>query len=348
MSEQIQQFGTETPINHVKKGFAPLSEQINNYEQELKNRPQTICTGFGGIDKDFKINGFTMLGGASGSGKTSLCLNIALKRAEKKLTTIFYSLEMPVYTLVNRLVCISRNVDYLHAPDFWRDFQQNNATALQYIYFVGGKDLLTDSSTTPNFDTGENSELITTIKQLQQTQKDILLIVDSLHLLPANTADLRAATNENVIKIRQLTDNYNISCLVIGQSKRGEKSFEYVSDIYDKQTGQFDTAQLRAQFRESALIEYAADALFYLLNDKQPPDALNTAKKWLCMVKNRIADAGLYSTNKIIGFTLNDKYLFVEKYNYQNAVQDNTETPPTAETAQKTAKTAQKQQFRTK
>ena len=274
-------------------GYKSLWERFKEYAADMKAAPPTVETGFESINKHLKFNGFTMLGGASGAGKTSLCLNIALNRAKKYgFKTVFYSLEMPVFTLVNRLICMDCGKDYIQAADYWQP-----AEYMKNIYFVGGKDMLTGNL--PKFDTGENGDLVKTIEQARgekQGAGDVLIIIDSLHLLPADAADVRAATNENVIKIRTLTDTYHVNTLVIGQSKRGEKSFEYIGDIYDRKTGRHDTAQLRAQFRESALIEYAADALFYILN---APGA--EPIKWLCAVKNRIADTGINSDQKIIG-----------------------------------------------
>lgn len=292
-------------------GFNSLWERFDEYAADMKAAPPTVETGFKSINKHLKFNGFTMLGGASGAGKTSLCLNIALNRAKMGLKTVFYSLEMPVFTLVNRLVCMVCDVDYIHANDKWQTFKKEIAEKMENIYFVGIKDIVTGNL--PKFDTGENSDLVKTIEQArgkEQDASDLLIIIDSLHLLPADAADVRAATNENVIKIRTLTDTYHVNTLVIGQSKRGEKSFEYIGDIYDRKTGRHDTAQLRAQFRESALIEYAADALFYILN---APGA--EPIKWLCAVKNRIADTGINSDQKIIGLEFDGaQYKFTEKY----------------------------------
>lgn len=288
-------------------GYKSLWERFKEYTADMKAAPPTVETGFESINKHLKFNGFTMLGGASGAGKTSLCLNIALNRAKKYgFKTVFYSLEMPVFTLVNRLICMDCGKDYIQAADYWQP-----AEYMKNIYFVGGKDMLTGNL--PKFDTGENGDLVKTIEQARgekQGAGDVLIIIDSLHLLPADAADVRAATNENVIKIRTLTDTYHVNTLVIGQSKRGEKSFEYIGDIYDRKTGRHDTAQLRAQFRESALIEYAADALFYILN---APGA--EPIKWLCAVKNRIADTGINSDQKIIGLEFDGaQYKFTEKY----------------------------------
>lgn len=318
----ITDFGTVEPFkpgavieqNAIKQktGYKSLFERFEEYENDMKATPQTITTGFDAVDEDLKFNGFTMLGGASGAGKTSLCLNIALNRARKGLKTVFYSLEMPVFTLVNRLVCTDCDVDYIHAAEFWQPFKDKAKEYIKNIFFVGGKDMITGNL--PKFDTGEHSELVKTIEQAKEQEQgagDVLIIIDSLHLLPADAADVRAATNENVIKIRTLTDTYHVNTLVIGQSKRGEKSFEYITDIWDKKARRHDTAQLRAQFRESALIEYAADALFYLLNAAPGEGSI----KWLCAVKNRIADTGVNSDRKIKGLDFNgEHYQFVEKY----------------------------------
>lgn len=293
-----------------KTGYKSLFERFEEYETDMKATPQTITTGFTAVDEDLKFNGFTMLGGASGAGKTSLCLNIALNRARVGLKTVFYSLEMPVFTLVNRLVCTVCGVNYISAANYWQPFKNTAKEYIKNIFFVGGKDMITGNL--QKFDTGEHSELVKTIEQAkEQGAGDVLIIIDSLHLLPADAADVRAATNENVIKIRTLTDTYHVNTLVIGQSKRGEKSFEYITDIWDKKARRHDTAQLRAQFRESALIEYAADALFYLLNAAPGEGSI----KWLCAVKNRIADTGVNSDQKIKGLDFNgEHYQFVEKY----------------------------------
>lgn len=346
----ITDFGTVEPLkpgaaikqNAIKQktGYKSLFERFEEYETDMKATPQTITTGFTTVDEDLKFNGFTMLGGASGAGKTSLCLNIALNRARVGLKTVFYSLEMPVFTLVNRLICKVCEVDYIHAADFWQTFKEKAAKDIKNIFFVGGKDMITGKL--PKFDTGEHSELVKTIEQAkEQGAGDVLIIIDSLHLLPADAADVRAATNENVIKIRTLTDTYHVNTLVIGQSKRGEKSFEYITDIWDKKARRHDTAQLRAQFRESALIEYAADALFYLLNAAPGEGSI----KWLCAVKNRIADTGVNSDRKIKGLDFDgEHYKFVEKYTEIQcrefaAEDEETENKTSSNSEKKTTKT---------
>ena len=323
----LQPGTTATEQNTIEQkptstGYKSLLARFDEYAADMKATPQTVTTGFVSIDRDLKFNGFTMLGGASGAGKTSLCLNIALNRARAGLKTVFYSLEMPVFTLVNRLVCMVCGIDYIHAAEYWQPFKDKAAEYMKNIYFVGGKDMLTGNL--PKFDTGENGDLVKTIEQArgeEQGAGDVLIIIDSLPLPPADAADVRAATNENVIKIRTLTDTYHVNTLVIGQSKRGEKSFEYITDIYDKKARRHDTAQLRAQFRESALIEYAADALFYILNDNRPPTGIDTEIKWLCAVKNRIADTGINSDQKIKGFEFNGiHYQFADKYGYSECL----------------------------
>lgn len=325
-------------------GFNSLWERFDEYAADMKATPQTVVTGFTAIDTKLKFNGFTMLGGASGAGKTSLCLNIALYRAQKGLKTVFYSLEMPVFALVNRLICTVCGVDYIHAADYWQPFKDKAAEYMKNIYFVGINDIVTGDM--PKFDTGEDSALIKTIKQVKDEARgkepgDLLIIIDSLHLLPAAAADARAATNENVTKIRTLTDTYHVNTVVIGQSKRGEKSFEYISDIFDKKAQKHDTAQLRAQFRESALIEYAADALFYLLNSKEPPTAIGTEKKWLCAVKNRIADTGINSNDKIIGFDFDGvHYKFTDKYGYADCMECEDEAQNASSNGKQTGKQA--------
>lgn len=323
---KVPNFGEPVQITPTQTGFKSLWERYEDYREDMELTPPTVTTGFDTLDKCVKFNGFTILGGAPRSGKTSLCLNIALNRAKKGLDTIFYSLEMPVYTLVNRIICNVCNTDYLHARECWDIFKQKPdiITAMQHIYFVGGKDMITGEQ--QQFDTSEKSELVTTInkiKEQKQETTDLLIIIDSLHLLPSDTADLRAATNENVVKIRNLTDTYHLNSIVIGQSKRTDKPLSSIVDIWDKNKGVHDTTQLMGQLRESSMIEFCVDCLYYILNDSRPP-TIDTTTKWLCAIKNRIADTDNNDT-AITGFEFKGCYYrFIDK---QIKVSELTELP---------------------
>ena len=94
-----------------------IGENIENFEENyLKRAESALKTGF--ISLDSKIGSFMggdyiALGGSTGTGKTSLALNLARQFCLQEKTVLYFSLEMPLQQIQNRLVCMNKGINAL-------------------------------------------------------------------------------------------------------------------------------------------------------------------------------------------------------------------------------------------
>ena len=94
----------------------PLGAILSEYGKRLGNGTQDLLgieTGLGMLDKKTSgLDGLIVLGGMAGQGKTSLALQLAFKACESKVPVLFYSLEMPRWAIMTKMLSRLSHVDY--------------------------------------------------------------------------------------------------------------------------------------------------------------------------------------------------------------------------------------------
>ncbi len=94
----------------------PLGAILGEYCKRLGNGTHDLLgipSGFEALDKKTQgLDGLIVLGGMAGQGKTSLALHLALKACEAKLPVLYYSLEMPRWSILTKMLTRLSRVDY--------------------------------------------------------------------------------------------------------------------------------------------------------------------------------------------------------------------------------------------
>lgn len=313
MSEQIQPFGKETPINKVtikEPAHKNVLQRAKEYAAGLENLPQIAHTGFPNVDKISKIFGLAVLGAGSGAGKTSFALNVAYRRIftpnkenEENATpkpTIYISLEMTAAEIMQRFAAIVGNLTANKVTGQMIEYLQKN-NALQYLTIIDNSDT---EGGRGGFDEETIKQDIAAIRQ-QTTEKDILIIIDSLNLIDSEGYDERRAINQIIRKLSRFSKNNGVNILLIAQLTKEALTKGKIKEVNPADENA-DFEELLYDFRESALIPYLADSCFFLLADKNSDktDKNNETGVYLCTAKNRRA-----AINTKVRFTF-DKQTF--------------------------------------
>jgi replicative DNA helicase len=91
---------------------AEADKDVAEYIEKFREREPTISTGYSQIDSltgGLLVPSVTVIGARPSTGKTTFALNIALKA---NVSTAFFSLEMPVKAIMDRLVSCQTGIAY--------------------------------------------------------------------------------------------------------------------------------------------------------------------------------------------------------------------------------------------
>lgn len=254
--------------NKIKQIGEGVDKYIENYVQRAESALMTKIKKIDSSIGSFMGGDYIALGGSTGTGKTSLALNIARQFCLQDKTVLYFSLEMPIEQLQNRIVCMNNGLNALKYRTFGFSYEEMQV-------YKDGLEQLKNMKLNVVCDYGLSCEKLKTyIRQQKKTQLDFV-IIDYLGLLQGyNNKSLYEKTTNISRNIKLIATELNIPILVLVQLNRGLK---------DRQ----DKTPVLSDIRESGAIEQDADFVLFahrpgVYNKNVDPNELD-----LVIAKNR-------------------------------------------------------------
>ena len=282
----------EQPTNLFRTAFSLLQEELGRLERVKAAilagaRVAGVPTGFKALDDAFgglNAGKLYFLGGAPGGGKTSLALNIALNAARAGYPVVYVTCDEGARRLALKMACIENEV---RMSDLNRG---GDATKLQ-TYISTNPQILRNISVIENGHLGmgelgvEVSNRIKTAELPQGFIRQGLFVVDYLQAMALAQSDgkeTRIAIEKFCNALHQLAIENDAACLCISALSRGSEGKNYENPDL-------------SSFRETSAIEYSADGVMAMFEDKSPPLGVSNpylARK-LRILKNRDGENNL-------------------------------------------------------
>lgn len=249
-----------------------ISDELEDFEKRYHEKMETASiSGYPEIDGNigsFMGGDYIALGGSTGTGKTSLALNLARQFCAQDKTVLYCSLEMPLEQLQNRFVCINKRLNALK-------FRSQGFNAQEWqIYKEGLKEL-------KQWNLNVITDYNLTVEKLKiyamQQQKSGLdfIIIDYLGLMSGyGNKSLYEKSTILSRKIKILATELKIPILVLVQLNRDLKNRDNkkpkLSDI-----------------RESGAIEQDADFVLFAHRPALYDETIHPHDLEIIIAKNR-------------------------------------------------------------
>jgi replicative DNA helicase len=276
----------EQPTNLFRTATSLVQEELGRLERVKAAilagaRVAGIPTGFKELDDAFgglNAGKLYFLGGSPGGGKTSLALNIALNAARAGYPVVYVTCDEGARRLALKMACIENEV---RMSDLNRG---GDATKLQ-TYISTNPQMFRNISIIESGHLGMGElgvEVSNRIKSAELPTGFIrqgLFVVDYLQAMASAQSDgkeIRLAIEKLCTALRQCAIENDAACLCISALSRGDGGKNY------------DAPEL-SSFRETSAIEYSADGVMVMFEDKSPPLGVSNpylARK-LRILKNR-------------------------------------------------------------
>lgn len=273
--EQIQELKNKYTFDDVK--VKHISEGITDFKAEYERKAQSsVMTAYHDLDKcigSFMGGDYIALGGSTGTGKTSIALNLARQFCMFDKNVLYFSLEMPIEQLTNRFVCMLQGLSS-------KKFRNFGFNALELQRYEKGLEELKQWNLNVVCDynlTIEKMEMY-----IKQQKKVDFVILDYLGLLNGyNNKSLYEKSTLLSRKIKCLATEFNIPILVLVQLNRNLKE-------------RADKRPILSDIRESGAIEQDADFVLFAHRECLYGSAPNNEID-IIIAKNRHGD-----NNKIV------------------------------------------------
>ncbi|OQA91713.1 MAG: Replicative DNA helicase [Elusimicrobia bacterium ADurb.Bin231] len=234
-----------------------INSSLADIEKLYKNKGQTPGVPSGFVDLDEITGGFrngslNIIAGRPGTGKTSLCLNIAENAAiQHKRKVLIFSLEMSKEELFNRFLCSQARIStekvrnaYISKEDWPR-----LTTAAGKLSEV---DIFMDDSSSLSV-----LEMKAKSRRLEAEKGLDLIIIDYLQLMPGKTgrADIRQQEIADISRsLKVMAKDLKLPVVALSQLSREP----------EKRTGAHAGRPKLADLRESGAIEQDADLVLMI------------------------------------------------------------------------------------
>jgi len=192
-------------------------------EQRERGRPE-FPTGIGFLDNltnGIRRGEIWIISGKTGSGKTSLALQMARSFADDpKHTILFLSLEMRGWELILRMFCEMNSVSYfelisgaMEPPDDLLKLFNDYVSKIDFEVVEGGYDF---------------KEVEGVIKEYYTSKHPDIIFLDFIQLIEwKQYGDERVALMEYIRKIKELANKTNIAFVVVSQIRRLPSGADY-------------------------------------------------------------------------------------------------------------------------
>ena len=232
-----------------------------------------IPTGLPTLDKHFggMQEGIFLLGAKPGMGKTRMALSIARNAAKAGFPVLYLTADEGARRLALKLACMDAGIKLSDLstgsdPTILQTYKSTDAEILKRVSFFEVKDINVDSI---------QQHLADRIKQAGSRMG--LLVVDYVQALAANyPKEMRQAVGEITVNIREAAIACKSPALVISALSRAA----------------YENANM-AGLRESSALEYSADGVWLLEEDKNRTVSSPMQALTLKVEKNRWGAANL-------------------------------------------------------
>ena len=237
----------------VDSAFDQYKKRITSL-REGKGQNEAITTGYIGLDSvllGFKPGEVTILAARPSVGKSALALNILTRAAERsKKACVFFSLEMGIDSIVNRLLSCKSGID--QKKIMTGKFNKAEEIELNKAMIdLGRYQIFIDETSAIKV-----SQMRAKLTKLQQTYDLGLVVVDYIGLI---SPDVRSKKNDNralelgeiSAALRSLAKDFKVPVLALSQLSRG---IEQRADAEPK----------LSDLRESGNIEQDADVVMFI------------------------------------------------------------------------------------
>lgn len=247
---------------------ADIESLINSYSKDNTN---AIFTFYSGLDECLgSLNGgdYIVLGASTSIGKSTFALNLARNVCMQDKTALYFSLEMPLEQIQNKLICMQEGL----SANKYRSFGFNLS---EWEKFKKGAEDLKQWNLQVICDYGLTPEKMRTYLQKQKEKALDFVVVDYLGLMSGySNKSLYEKTTILSRSIKLLATEFNIPILCLVQLNRDLKNRP------DKRPCLFD-------IRESGAIEQDADIVLLLHREGIYNEEIPKNKLEVIIAKNR-------------------------------------------------------------
>lgn len=254
------------------------SQNIDTFLKFQAKRKIQKSIDIGDYDTYTNIDGFTIIGGLPGAGKTALLCNLATKAASPTGGRIvyFYSFEMNKTNILIRLLQIlnTKRFQDIIQMDESKTIDCFQHEVLNNIYIKDLTDYIEEKDDKAEL---QNIDFQAIKKEIQANDtnngREPLLLIDSLHTMPyaKEKATDKQLIDEKMLNLRSIADS-GIDVILIGQSNRENSKKDH--DITEPN----DINKLMSFFSGSAAIEFTVDKLVVIMPDLNEKNALYVVK----------------------------------------------------------------------
>lgn len=227
-----------------------LTEVFKGLEERFKNRGKVvgITTGISGLDRE--INGLQAgklyaIAGRPGMGKTAIAINLAVAAARNAGQVLFFSMEMLIYELIERMIAAEGNIKYSAIAS--GNFQDSDWSKMTLA-----AEALQDLKVAVDDTSSVSIQHIKTQARQMQVRKGLkLIVVDYLTLMDMPDGPQRSAVVGAVTRgLKQLSKDLQIPILILCQLSRR------VDERQDKRP-------IKSDLRDSGEIEQDCDVIMF-------------------------------------------------------------------------------------
>lgn len=242
----IEDFKNKYALNDIK--IKHISDGVENFESNYnKKQNLMLITGYNELDKcigSFCGGDYIALGGSTGTGKTTLALNLAKQLCCQGKSVLYCSLEMPLEQLQNRFNCMTMGLNALK-------FRSCGFTKEELARYKSGLNTLNEWNLYILCDYNLTVEKLRAYINEQQKDGLDFVIIDYLGLMSGyGNKSLYEKSTIISRKIKILATDLNIPILVLVQLNR---------DLKNRQ----DKRPVLSDIRESGAIEQDADFVLF-------------------------------------------------------------------------------------
>ena len=249
-----------------------IGEDTENFDEKYNEKIKSaVFTGYTKLDSytgSFMGGDYIALGGSTGTGKTSLALNLAMRFCSQDKTVLYFSLEMPLEQIQNRFVCMLQGLNALKYRTFGFDV---NEMAL----YKQGLKCLKDWKLNVVCDYGLTCEKLKSYIRQQKKKELDFVIIDYLGLISGYGNKSLYEKSTNISRnIKLIATELNVPILVLVQLNRNLKERQ-------------DKTPVLSDIRESGAIEQDADFVLFAHRPGIYNKTIDPSELELVIAKNR-------------------------------------------------------------